>query len=209
MTLRIALQLTLLAVVCLAGQAAGAEGQAEVLARLERAASQVRTIQSDFVQTKRLQIFASEVVSRGVMYLEKPDRLRWEYREPASQGFVVDGEEAFRWNEFTDGVERFSISEDVATRLVAEQLLLWAGVDLKRLGRTFTLEVEQAEPPVLSLRPRSEKLGGYLERIRVSFGEDLRAVQRVEILEKDGDSTELLFENVQLNEEMPQGAFSP
>jgi len=195
----------LLAAPCLADDAR----EGEVLGRLEQAAAGVRTIQADFVQTKRLEVFASEMVSRGRMILEKPDRLRWEYLEPGVQGFVVDGEQAMRWNEFTKGVERFSINDDMAAKVVAEQLLMWAGVDLKRLRGSFALEVEESRPPVLSLSPRSERLGQYLERIRVSFEEDARSVRKVEIFEKDGDATELVFENVQLNEALPDDAFTP
>lgn len=180
----------------------------EVLDRLQKAAAQVRTIQSDFVQTKRLQVFAQEVISEGRMLLEKPDKLRWEYLEPSEQGFVVNGERAMRWSELSPEPERFSIEDDMATRIVAEQLLAWAGVNLPRLRQSFALEVKGATPPVLSLTPRSERLAGYLQRIEVRFAEDARTVRRVEIVEKDGDFTRLEFKNVQLNSPLPEDAFA-
>ncbi len=179
-----------------------------VLQNLERAASQVRSIQCDFVQTKQLKVFAEKLVSKGRMLLEKPDKLRWEYLEPSRQGFVVNGERAMRWSEFSDEPERFAIEDDMATRIIAEQLLAWAGVDLPRLRKSFELEVAQTTPPVLSLTPLSDKLGQYLQRIRVSFGPDARSVRRVQIQEQDGDETLLEFENIKLNEPLPQGAFA-
>lgn len=177
------------------------------LATLEKTAAQVRSIESDFVQTKHLQVFATELVSKGRMLLEKPDRLRWEYLEPSKQGFVVDGDQAMRWSELSPKPERFSIDQDMAARIVAEQLLAWASVDLERLRANFEITVEQDEPAVLSLKPRGKRLGQYLARIRVSFAPDGRAVRQVEIAEQDGDSTLLTFENVRLNEKLPEGAF--
>lgn len=180
----------------------------EVLQTLEHAASQVHSIQCDFVQTKQLKVFAEKLTSKGRMLLEKPDKLRWEYLEPSKQGFVVNGERAMRWSEFSDKPKRFAIEDDMATRIIAEQLLAWAGVDLPRLRKSFAIQVEQRAPPVLSLSPRSEKLGQYLQRIRVSFGPDARAVRRVQIMEQDGDETLLEFKNVRLNAPLPQGAFA-
>lgn len=191
----------------LAQQEQGVSDQ-DVLQLLERAASQVSSIQCDFVQTKQLKVFAEELISKGRMLLEKPDKLRWEYLEPSQQGFVVNGDRAMRWSEFSEKPERFAIEDDMATRIIAEQLLAWAGVDLPRLRKSFAIQVEQRTPPVLSLSPRSERLGQYLQRIRVSFGPDARAVRRVQIMEQDGDETLLEFKNVQLNETLPEGAFA-
>lgn len=184
-------------------------GEAEdVLARIRQEASKVKSIQSTFTQTKKLSVFASEMHSTGRMLLEKPDRLRWEYLEPSESGFMVDGERAMRWSELSDEPERFAIDDDMAAKIVAEQLLAWASVDLNRLRRTFEIAVEQTSPPVLKLTPRSERLGEYLQQITISFAPELNTVRTVRITERDGDSTLLEFSEVRVNEPLPEGAFA-
>lgn len=178
------------------------------LERIQNAAEHVQTIQSEFVQIKKLSVFASELRSRGMMVLEKPDRLRWEYLEPSVSGFIVDGENAIRWSELSPAPERFAIDDDMAAKIVAEQLLAWASVDLERLQGAFEISVEQANPPVLKLTPRSERLAGYLQEITITFSEELSIVHQVRIVERDGDSTLLQFENVVVNEPLPDNIFT-
>lgn len=185
-----------------------AEDEAQVLRRIQEAAAEVRTIQADFQQVKHLAVFQTDMLTKGRMLLEKPDKLRWEYLEPSASGFMVNGADAIRWNELVREPERFSIDDDMAAKIVAEQLLAWASVDLERLRGNFSITVEQAEPPVLRLLPRSEQLREFLEHIQISFAADARVVRQVVIQEKDGDDTKLYFENVRINEPLPENVFT-
>ncbi len=183
------------------------EEKSALLERLRAAAASVRSIDARFVQTRRLAVFVTEMHSSGRMQLQKPDKLRWEYLEPSASGFLVNGGQAMRWSELLPEPQRFAIDEDPATQVVAGQLLAWATVDLPRLERDFRLEVTHSDPPVLRLTPHGERLRNYLEGIVIHFAPDLRTVQLVEILEKDGDSSELRFDEVQVNQSLPEDAF--
>lgn len=178
-----------------------------VLQALKQAAEDVRTVRSDFVQEKRLRVFSGIMRSEGRMYLEKPDKLRWEYLAPGRSGFAVNGGRAQRWSEFEPASESFALEDDPLSKAVSQQLLAWAGVDLERLGTRFAMVAEQAEPPVLRLTARDERLGGYLRELRIHFASDLRSVTRVELHEPGGDATVLEFMNTRLNEPLPEGIF--
>jgi outer membrane lipoprotein carrier protein len=178
-----------------------------VLQALKQAAADVRTVQSDFVQEKRLKAFSRGMRSEGRMYLEKPDKLRWEYLSPGKSGFAVNGGSARRWSEFEPESEPFALEDDPLAKAVSQQLLAWAGVDLERLGTRFAMVAEQAEPPVLRLTARDERLGDYLRELRIHFAPDLRSVTRVELHEPGGDATVLEFMNTRLNEPLPEGIF--
>ncbi len=178
-----------------------------VLQALTRAAMDVRTVRSDFVQEKRLKAFSRSMRSEGRMYLEKPDKLRWEYLSPGRSGFAVNGGSALRWSEFEPETQPFALEDDPLAKAVSQQLLAWAGVDLDRLGTRFAIEVVRAEPPVLRLTAKDERLGDYLHELRIHFAADLRSVIRVELHEPGGDATVLDFLNTKLNESLPEGIF--
>ncbi len=182
-------------------------GVSEVIEALRAASQDVRTVQSDFTQEKRLKAFASTMRSTGRMYLEKPDKLRWEYLVPGKSGFAVNGDVALRWNEFDPKAEPFALDDDPMSKAVSQQLLAWAGMDLARLGKRFDISVVQANPPILALKARDGRMSAYLKELRIHFAANMRSVTMVELFEPDGDATILSFENTRLNEPVPEKAF--
>src|SRR5438045_7261862 len=49
---------------------------------LEQFSKNTHSIQSDFVQEKKLKMLNDKVISKGKLYFKKEDKLRWEYEEP-------------------------------------------------------------------------------------------------------------------------------
>src|SRR6188472_3510537 len=49
---------------------------------LEKFSKNTNSIQSDFVQEKKLKMLNDKVISKGELYFKKEDKLRWEYEEP-------------------------------------------------------------------------------------------------------------------------------
>jgi outer membrane lipoprotein carrier protein len=60
-------------------------------AELERYLAGIKSFEADFVQTLRDSRGQQRDEARGRLYLEKPGRFRWEYREPSEQLIVSDG----------------------------------------------------------------------------------------------------------------------
>ena len=57
---------------------------------ISSAASSLKTLQCDFVQTKSLKMLGDKMVSKGKMYCSQPNQLRWEYISPYSYIFVLN-----------------------------------------------------------------------------------------------------------------------
>jgi len=191
--------------------ATGAQAQdnalKEVLDRVQRAAIGVKTVSADFVQKKRLAVFEETLVSKGRLLLKKPDKLRWEYLEPGPAGFSVSAGKTKRWNEFSDRVETMETGQDAAIRVVAEQLMAWAKVDIERLQAGFDFTLISAKPAVLRLAPKPDQLRKLIDFIQISFAADDRHVQQVELREKDGDDTTIVFERVEIDKALDDAQF--
>ncbi|PLX82979.1 MAG: outer membrane lipoprotein carrier protein LolA [Desulfuromonas sp.] len=184
-----------------------APGLERVLAGLEQAAAGVETLAADFVQEKRLEIFAEVLTSRGRFYFQRPDRLRWEVTEPVASGFALEGGKGRRWHERAGDAEEFAVSREPGMRLVAEQLLAWARVDLAWLAERYRIALLAEAPVTLELTPLATGARDYVDHLRIVFAADRRHVQSVEFFAGDGDVTRIRFVEAVVNGPLPAGLF--
>lgn len=76
---------------CLLNLSAQKVNEAKVKQQINAVASKMKTMQCDFVQTKYLKMLNDKMVSRGKMYYQQSNKLRWEYTYPYTYTFVLNG----------------------------------------------------------------------------------------------------------------------
>jgi outer membrane lipoprotein-sorting protein len=196
---------------CAAGPAAAgtpsAAGNEALFSSLEKTAGSVKTLSSDFIQEKHLEMFQTTVNSKGHFYFSKPDLLRWELTAPVASGFVLKGEKGRRWHERTGRKENFLISQEPVMKLVSDQLFAWARADFPWLKKEYRISVLSESPVTLRLEPRSAATAGFLHHLLINFSADGRYVRSVELHEKDGDFTRIRFQNTAVNKALPADLF--
>ncbi len=184
-----------------------AETEIPALIEIERIASGVKTLSSDFVQEKHLNMFDEVLISKGRFYVEKPDRLRWEMTEPVASGFALSGKRGRRWHGPSGRTETFNINRDPVMKLVTEQLLAWARADFDWLQKQFQIQVLKSSPVILRLEPRDEGTKAYLVHLRIGFAAGGGHVELVEMHERGGDFTRMIFKNTQINPTLSRELF--
>lgn len=177
----------------------------KLLERLQKLSGGINTLASDFTQEKYLAIFQDTLVSSGRFYFKKPDALRWELLHPVATGFVIIGDRGRRWHEKT-GSESFDIDRDPIMNIVAQQLLDWTRADFDSLRKEYRIEVLAEQPARLRLDPLFDT-AGFLDHLLIVFASDGSHVQSVEVHEKDGDYTRLLFKNTVINQPLAKDLF--
>ena len=185
---------------------AAKERDGAILDRLQQLSAGIVTLASDFTQEKYLAVFQEAMVSSGRFYFKKPDALRWELTLPVATGFVLQGDQGRRWHERTGGSESFDINREPVMKIVAQQLLAWARADFDRLRKEYRITVVAEQPVTLRLDPLFDS-AGFLEHLLIAFVPDGRHVQSVEVHEKDGDYTRILFENTIVNQPLAEELF--
>lgn len=180
---------------------------APVLAELKLAAAETENLSSNFVQEKHLSIFAEKLLSQGRFVYQKPDRLRWELLSPVVSGFVLQGKQGERWNGLSRETGSFSVAADPIMGMIAQQLLAWARVDLDWLQQRYRMELQTAEPVSLRLYPLDAGEADFIDYLQILFAEDRRHVAEVLMVEREGDSTLLRFNEVEINTELSPDAF--
>jgi outer membrane lipoprotein-sorting protein len=188
-------------------QAKPAAAASTVFSRIEKTAGEVKSLTSDFVQEKHLNMFKSVIVSKGRFNFSKPDKLRWELTSPVSSGFVLSGNKGRRWHERTGRSENFDINQEPVMKLVSDQLFAWARADFTKLQREYRISVLSESPVSLRLEPLSPATAGFLDHLLITFSSDNRYVRSVEVHEKDRDFTRIRFINTTVNKPLQPDLF--
>jgi outer membrane lipoprotein-sorting protein len=196
-----------LAVVALAGSAGALEVD-PLLGRLDRAASQVRTLSGEFTQKSRIKLFKQELSSTGRMAFERPRRVRWEYLRPDASTLILDGDQATLRAE-GGPPQTFDLAKDAAMRAVFDQLTLWlggGGLAGARASYDVAAAGSEAEPVlVLSPKPGTAAAKTFA-RIELRF--DRRLLLRSILLrEVSGDEKEITFTKMERDVKLPPDEF--
>ena len=201
----------LLAVLALPATAGAAPAPTlEQLARqLTRAGKQLRTLSAEFVQRKQMKLFRSQVVTRGRLRYQRPDRLRWETLPPDRSVMLVNGRRA----ELRVPGQRprtFDLRRDRTVGLLVEQLLVWFGArPATRLGRTFVVHLSagQGGRTVARLTPRpGSPLVERLARLEVVLDGQM-LVERITIVDAAGDTTTITLRKIIKNAPLAADTF--
>ncbi len=136
----------------------------------------------------------------GLMWMNRPDRFRWEYFEPFAQTIVGDGTDVWIYDPELQQttVRQFS---DVVNRSAAEIL---AGMD--NVEEFYHVEDKgvQGEIAWVLLEPKDEDTGQFQS---MHLGFDKRTLSVIQILENLGNTTRLQFYDSITNEEFDKATF--
>ena len=165
--------------------------------RLNEATARITTMQCDFVQTKHLSVLNDKMVSKGRMYYQKSDRLRWEYTSPYTYVFILSGHEILLKNK-----NRSDIIDVNQNRMFREivQIMLSSVVGDCLDDRNFksTLSTTAAEY-VATLVPQRKNMKQMFTSIVLHFDKQRALVTKVELTEKNNDRTVIELKNVKTN----------
>jgi hypothetical protein len=191
-----------------AGRAAGPID--DLLARIARARSSVRTLKGPFTQTRTIGLLSTDVRSIGTLALVRPDRLRWELAPPDAVTFWIGPEGLAYRSQHGQGSMPAS-SARIAASLQDLHALL--GGDLGKLSDRWNLTLlrDEASGAEIEARARSASSGssGAPRTIRFTLAPDLVRPVRALLVEGEHDRTSVEFGEVAVNAPIEDSAMRP
>jgi outer membrane lipoprotein carrier protein len=180
--------------------------QQSIINKIISVESNVRTIQCNFVQTKRLSMLNDKMVSRGKMIYQRPNSLRWEYTSPYNYLFIINGAKVF----IKSGGKRNAI--DVKSSRIFQEItrIMMNSVTGKSLMSSSDFYVKMyasGDDWVADLTPKKRQMKNMFSTIRIYFDSNKSIVSKIEMFEKGGDKTEIELRNVQINTRVNEKAF--
>ncbi len=185
-----------------AAPAGGAElGSLAVLDRLQSWLDGTRTLEARFEQTLVSGALGGGETERGRLYLERPGRMRFDYREPEQKVAIVDG-------------QRTSLYLPTDHQLVLGRLgregellpILLAG--RRPLAEIFVASLEEPQSDGryrLVLSPHGSSAS--VERVVVTLASPAFAIEAVQVQDAAGNRMDYTFGGMRRNAGLPRGAF--
>ncbi len=177
----------------------------EAVSRLERALKAVMTLEARFEQLHYSMAVSEPLHEKGDLFLQKPDRMRWNYKDPQDKVFL-----------YKEGVlEIYLPEENQLTRSPVSKEALETDIFGILLGTTSFLEayaVESNPFPTDAARVRQVRLTpkteGEFSHILLEIDETTWLLRRAIFLEWAGNKRELVFSRVRTGGRVPASTFT-
>ena len=172
--------------------------EAKIRQQIETAASNMKSMQCDFVQTKYLRMLNDKMVSTGKMYYQQSDKLLWEYTSPYSYAVVLNGTKVLICKGSRNDV--INVNQSKFFKEIAR--IMMNSVVGKALNdkRDFKVSLSTTTSEyIATLYPQQKQMQQMFQKIILHFNKQKAMVAKVELIEKRGDHTVIEMKNVKVN----------
>jgi outer membrane lipoprotein carrier protein len=185
-------------------EATGGPDGAEVVAGLQLWLDETRDLEGDFEQILSSGALGSGLRETGKLWIHRPGKMRWDYREPENKVAIVDGEKTLLWVEEDRQMIRGRLDGegDLLSNLLAGE---------GRIADLFTVtpEIESVEGDRGSFRVRlvPKRESEALEEIVLEVLSPQFSIVAAEVLDATGNRIEYRFSRLRRNRGVPARRF--
>ena len=182
----------------------GAEAKTFV-AKVSSETQQIKTLQSDFTQTKKMDFLDKNIVTYGKMSLKSPNMLSWKYTKPYQYSIVFKENKIF----INDQGKKSSVDAKSKTFEKINKLIVGSSNGKMFTDPEFTVTYfKSAGYNIAKFTPKTAQLLKYIKQIELSFPKNESTVSQVNMLEASGDTTNIVFKNTKINAPISASEFS-
>ena len=183
------------------------QNETQIRQAITQAASAMKTMQCDFTQTKHLKMLNDKMTSKGRMYYQQTNRLRWEYTSPYSYTFILNDDKVLLKNKQRNDVidvNKNKLFREIA-RIMMNSVVGTSLTDDKSFKSTITTNNSEW---IASLLPQRKDLKQLFQKIILHFSKKNAMVKQVELIERNGDKTVIELNNIRTNEKISADMFT-
>jgi outer membrane lipoprotein carrier protein len=162
---------------------------ADSVARVDAYLASLKTLTAAFVQI--VQDKQGQVTERatGTLSISRPDRFRWDYREPYAQTIVADGKKLWLYDPDLEQVTVRSLEQGLGT--TPAMLLSGSG----KVGDAFSAGPIEQQQSWTWCRLTPKQKGSDFERVSLAF-DGRNELAAMELVDKLGQTTTIEFAQV-------------
>lgn len=167
---------------------------------LDNYLSSTRTMSADFSQTQRSENGEVLQTSKGVFYLDKPGKFRWDYSEPFEQQIISDGENIWIFDVELQQVtvQKQSISlKNTPMALIQDSASVHDAFDiipLDKINDVYHVELKTKSD-------QSDFKG-------IVLGVDESGLKLMKLKDQFNQTTDIVFSNVKVNKDIDESKFT-
>ncbi|HVP51691.1 MAG TPA: outer membrane lipoprotein chaperone LolA [Terriglobales bacterium] len=192
--------------VCLlfvAGLAAAATAP-EIAAKVDQRYNRLQTLQADFTET-----YHGAGVSRtesGMLWLKRPGKMLWDYREPRPKMFVIDGKTAWFYAPGERQARKAAAKKLDDLRSPLRYLLGKTKLERELAGLSLATDIATLAPGDIALRGVPRGMENRVSSVLLEVTPE-GEIARMLVNEVDGSSTEYRFSNRRENQPVADQLF--
>lgn len=182
-------------------------GDQQVKQEISQVAAKMKSMKCDFIQTKQLKMLNDKMVSKGKMYYQQGNKLRWEYESPYKYVFILNESRVVLKNNGRSDV--IDVNQNKMFREIVRIMMNTVVGKCLTDEKDFKVGIETYVPEyVATLIPLRKDLKQMFSKIVLHFNRQKKMITQVELLEKNGDTTIIELKNVQTNVSISTTMFS-
>ena len=182
------------------------EQEKQVLAKMDQSSNALRSLQCDFVQSKRMKILSKEMQSKGILYFKKPDKIRWQYTSPYDYTFIMNGDKVQIKSAKT--TKSIDIQGNKIFRQISTIILnTITGGGIKN-SSDFNVELyKSGDIYFAKMQPKKKEVKQVYSSIEVYFNSALTMVDTIKMIEKSGEYTVVKLVTPKINAAINESVF--
>lgn len=182
----------------------GAESKAFV-SKISSETKKIKTLQSDFLQTKKMDFLDKSIVTQGKMSLKTPNTLSWKYTKPYQYSIIFKDNKIF----INDQGKKSSVDAKSKTFEKINKLIVGSSNGQMFSDPEFIVKYSKnSSSNIATFLPKSAQLLKYIKQIELHFPKNQTTVSQVNMTEASGDTTNIVFKNTIINAPIPASEFS-
>lgn len=182
-------------------------GDQQVKQEISQVAAKMKSMRCDFIQTKHLKMLNDKMVSKGRMYYQQGNKLRWEYESPYKYVFILNDSKVVLKNNGRNDV--IDVNQNKMFREIVRIMMNTVVGKCLTDEKDFKVGIEtSATEYAATLIPLRKDLKQMFSKIALHFNRQKKMITQVELSEKNGDITVIELKNVQTNVSISTTMFS-
>jgi len=163
------------------------------------------------VQLKTNKAFKQPQRSEGRFIVATPRRLRWEYDKPFRTALILSGDKVSMSYPDLNRKQTFDLNRDPTMKAVLDTILFFLEAKPERVSARFavTLAGTEGDTVRLTLIPKAEKARAMLARILVDVDTGRGVLTRIQLIEPDGDASDIRFSGHLLDQPVDEALLTP
>lgn len=167
-------------------------------ARLLQEAENIESIESNFTQTKYLDVFDEKIISKGIFYYKKSNKICMDYAQPMSYLIVINRE---KLKIVSDGKKSImDLSSNKMMNQMQDMLTACMVGDLSKMSSSYALDYfEDTRYYLVKIKPMNKAIQAYINQIQIYLDKKDMSVHKLRLSETATNYTEYEFSHKKFN----------
>ena len=175
--------------------------------KLAEMTKKTNTIESKFIQEKNLSFLSEIIISKGLFYYKKENKIRWQYTEPFDYMIIINNDKIFIKDE--DKENKYDMKSNKVFKEINNIIAGCVQGEILNNDKDYKIEYfENSKFYYVKLTPYSKQMREFLSNIDIYFNKVDYSVSILKIFELSGDYTKMEFINKKLNQKIPDEKFA-